>query len=492
VAEDEPEDTRGQSRDHSDTSVHPHDCRITGGGDECLRDSGTDGGGEEVERLDEGLHARWGLGVGVFETGDRNEDLSQTDEHVSRSLNGDVHVVGERAVSIHASRALSRAAITGPGLVDDVLDDSGVHEAEGAEHESNGDTSDRLELDLELAEDGVNHHVENRDENNDRDGVKVLHQIVGHTVALHLTGLRDEVAGELRVADPEDRVETEDLASHESTLQLLDEVVVPWDRLGLSIGGAPRWLGSVGVARDNHQTDGLESIGDDRSLRRADDVVFLRQNQDDDADAEHAEAHNVSSPETLVLLHERSGEERETSNVDASVEHHVDSLECDRRVDDDTLASLCDGGDSQPLARVLVRNKRRNVRLDATSSESDNDDGGDIASKSGASLDRRRERGRPEDDQTNPVDHSEDQNCVVLSKVLIGNDGTKNGSNVAEELEEHVQASSSSVSKTKTSRAIAAVRVVVDVVLEETLAACCRQYKLTSKLACPPKTNRSM
>jgi hypothetical protein len=66
---------------------------------------------------------------------------------------------------------------------------------------------------------------------------------------------------------------------------------------------------------------------------------------------------------------------------------------------------------------------------------------------------------------------------------LIGNDGTENGSNVAEELEEDVQASSSGVSKTKTSRSIASVRVVVDVVLEETLAACCRQYELTCTLA---------
>lgn len=383
-----------------------------------------------------------------------------------------MHVVGERSVSIHTSRTLSRAAVTGSSLVDDVLDDGGVHEAEGAEHESNGDTSNGLELDLKLAEDGVNDHVENRDEDNDRDGVKVLHQIVGHAVAFHLAGLRDEVAGELRVADPEDGVETEDLASHESTPQLVDEVVVPGNRLSLSVGGAPRWLGGVGVACDDHQTDGLESIGNDGSLRRADDVVLLRHNQDDDTDAEHAEAHHVSGPEALVHLHERSGEKRETSNVDASVEHHVDPLECDRRIDDNTLASLLNGSDSESLASVLVGNKGRNVRLDATSSESDNDDGGDIASKSGASLDRSRERGRPQNDQTNPVDHSEDQNRVVFSEVLVGNDGTENGGDVAEELEEDVQASSSSVSETETSRSIASVRVVVDVVLEETLAAC--------------------
>lgn len=70
MAEDEEEDTRGQGRDHGDTGVHPHDRRVAGSRDESLRDGGTDGGGEEVERLDEGLHAGRGLGVGVFETGD--------------------------------------------------------------------------------------------------------------------------------------------------------------------------------------------------------------------------------------------------------------------------------------------------------------------------------------------------------------------------------------------------------------------------------------
>lgn len=70
VAEDEEEDTRGQGRDHGDTGVHPHDRRVASGGNKRLRDGGTDGGGEEVERLDERLHARGCLGVGVFETGD--------------------------------------------------------------------------------------------------------------------------------------------------------------------------------------------------------------------------------------------------------------------------------------------------------------------------------------------------------------------------------------------------------------------------------------
>jgi len=69
----------------------------------------------------------------------------------------------------------------------------------------------------------------------------------------------------------------------------------------------------------------------------------------------------------------------------------------------------------------------------------------------------------------NPVDDGEHQDRVVLSKILIGNNGTENGCDIAEELEEHVETSGASVSKTKTCGSITSVGVVVDVVLEESL-----------------------
>ena len=70
VVEDEPEDDTRESGDNADAGVHPHDGRVAGGGDEGLANGGSDGRGEEVEGLHEGLHVRRGFGVGVFETGD--------------------------------------------------------------------------------------------------------------------------------------------------------------------------------------------------------------------------------------------------------------------------------------------------------------------------------------------------------------------------------------------------------------------------------------
>jgi hypothetical protein len=74
-----------------------------------------------------------------------------------------------------------------------VLHDSGVGHAYGGEAEADCNTHDRTQLDASFAENGVDDAVEERGEDQDRDRVEVLHEIVGHAVALHLSGLRNEV-----------------------------------------------------------------------------------------------------------------------------------------------------------------------------------------------------------------------------------------------------------------------------------------------------------
>jgi len=195
VVEEEVEDDARKSCGDADAGVHPHDGGIAGGRNEGFADSGSDGGGEEVKRLDEGFHARWGFGVGVFETGDGDEDLSQTDENVGRRLHGDMDVVWKSATGgANACCAFSGTTVARAGAVDEVLNNGGVCKADGSEEETDRDASNRLELDLKLAEDGVDNDVQNRNEDDNGNGVEVLHQIVGHAVALHLASLGNEVA----------------------------------------------------------------------------------------------------------------------------------------------------------------------------------------------------------------------------------------------------------------------------------------------------------
>lgn len=246
-------------------------------------------------------------------------------------------------------------------------------------------------------------------------------------MTLHLTSLGDEVGRELAVANPEDRVENEDLASTQGTLQLLDEVVVPWHLLSPSVGLTPRWLGSIGVARDNHHPQGLEAVRDDGSLGRTVDVGLATPHEDGDTNVEDAETHQERSPEALVLLHERRSQKTESTEVDAPVEDHVDALISHSGVDDNALAALL-GLDGHDSALVLIGDERCDVTLDTTGTETDDNQSNDITGLRSTRIKGDGQGGGPENDETNPVECAEDENGLVLSEVLIGNDGTKNRS----------------------------------------------------------------
>jgi len=102
-----PKNNRSEKRRDRDARIHPHDSRISRGGDESFRKGGSNGVGEEVHGLDEGFHRWWGFGVCVFEPGDRDEDFCETDEDVCGCLDYDVDVVWERGLSNHARWTLS-------------------------------------------------------------------------------------------------------------------------------------------------------------------------------------------------------------------------------------------------------------------------------------------------------------------------------------------------------------------------------------------------
>jgi hypothetical protein len=117
---------------------------------------------------------------------------------------------------------------------------------------------------------------------------------------------------------------------------------------------------------------------------------------------------------------------------------------------------------------VLVGNQGRYVRLDTTSSETDNNDSDDEASETRIVVKSRRNGRAGKDEETDDVDTAEDDNGVVLSEILVGNDGTENGSNVAPELEEGGETSGSLVTHTERTTAFRSIAWTSDVVLEDT------------------------
>lgn len=116
-------------------------------------------------RGDKRAHVLGGLGEGVLETGDGGEDLGEADEDVGEGLDPDGEGGGALAlVHVLAARAL---------LVDVVLDDGGGDHGDGSEHETGEHALDGGEPNSLLAEEGVEEVIDDGNEDNQGDGVKV-------------------------------------------------------------------------------------------------------------------------------------------------------------------------------------------------------------------------------------------------------------------------------------------------------------------------------
>lgn len=428
VVEHEPEDDTDQERSAGQTDEHPQDGGVEGGGGQGLGQGGTEGVGEQIHGLHERLHRGRSLGVGVLQTGHGSENLRDTDEHVGRSLDGNVDPVALGG-AVDFRGITERLIVTRTGRVDKVLHNSGVHHGKRGDDETQRDTSDGTEADMQTAQQRVDQGLQDGDEDNDRDGIKVLHQIVGNTVALHLCGLGDEVAGELAIDNPVDGEEAEDTASDQSTLELINEVVVP-GKIGpvATIGSLPGGLGSIHVAVGDHNSDSLKGVGNDRALRGPNNVVLASNNEHQSTTGEHAQTEQVAGPEANVPLHVRSSQQRQRAKVDAAVEDHVDTLDGQSRINDDPL-TLLGSRDSHLLALVLIGNQGRNVTLDTTCSQTDDQNGDNETTKTSTVLESGRDRCADQDQETDQVHATEEHNGLVFSEVLISNDGTKNRSN---------------------------------------------------------------
>ena len=299
----DPEHDTRHKRPTGKTREHPQDSRVVRSGSQCLGQRGTECVREEVHTLHEGFHRRGGLCVCVFQARDGSEDLGDTDEDVGRGLDGDVDVVsGFDAVD--GRGGAFGVFVAGACAVDEVLDDGGVHHCERGDDETEGDAGDWAEGDVEAAQEGVDGGFKQRDEDDDGDGVEVLHEVVGDAVAGHLVCLRDEVGGELHVDDPVDWIEAEDLAGDQGTFEFVDEVVVPG---GCVVGGIvfelPAGFGRVHVAVDCHDPERFEGVCDDGSLRGTDHVEFAAEDDDQCSAGEHAQAEDVGRPVSDKLLH---------------------------------------------------------------------------------------------------------------------------------------------------------------------------------------------
>lgn len=202
-------------------------------------------------------------------------------------------------------------------------------------------------------------------------------------------------------------------------------------------------------------------------MGRTNNVKLAAENNHQGTDHKHAETEKVGRPEVDVQLHVGSGEEGERTDVDASVEDHVDTLNGQGGVDDHALA-LLGRGDGHLLPLVLIRNQRSHVTLDTTGTQTDDQDGNNETTDTRAVIQGCGDGSTDEDEQTNHVDDTEQHNGLVLAEILIGDDGTDDGGNIAPELEEGGETGSTLVIHTERTTSLTPIPRSLDVVLEQT------------------------
>lgn len=133
---------------------------------------------KEEERHHHTPHAFGGHLEGVFQAGDRGENLRETNENVASTL--DPNIQWGRSARGVVGVVSARAA-----LVDIVLNNGGPDHGQGGGEETSEDTLEGTEIVTSAAEGRVDEVVADGDEDNESEGVEVLDDVIWYTVGFH-------------------------------------------------------------------------------------------------------------------------------------------------------------------------------------------------------------------------------------------------------------------------------------------------------------------
>lgn len=373
------------------------------------------------------------LRIGILQTSNGGKNLGQSNQKISWSLNSNVNVVRSIcSIRLKSRGTSSRSLVARARRVNQLLHTSSVSHGECSKVETPCDSGDGLELDSNLAKTWVEDVVADRDENDDGYGVDVLHNVVGNAMQLHGSGLRNEVVQHLRVNDPVDWVEGEDFASNNCTLDLFDEDAVPFQLvlaasnflLVLGLGGI-----EVALVHDTDPDD-LESLGNDRSLGWLGDILVLANQQGCETEQKEQKGQEVGWPEPNILLKLSSGNRGKRTNVDHEVEYHVDPLDSCCGINNDSFSRL-QGLDIRCGVRVLLGNKRRHIRFNATSSKTNDQHCCNKTTQSSTIFNSNGQRCQEKNQVADNVDDGKVENRPILSEILICDNSSEDRSNVA-------------------------------------------------------------
>jgi hypothetical protein len=274
---------------------------------------------------------------------------------------------------------------------------------EGGDQETDCHTLDGGEGDTQLAETRVQKVINERNHDDDRDGVQVLNDIVGNTVENHGGGLSGEVTGHLVISQMENRQVKEDLAGHQTTTDLIDPGIVVGHPSRALINRNLRGLGMLPVEAEERAAltdveEHAQELGEDGTSGWLELVLLLVEGEDDGGDEEEDGGDEEGEPEGVILLNVDHGDlTADGTDVDGEVEVEEDTSVGHGRIDNDTLAVA--DLDAHLCVLVLISKERRDVGLEEASPDAENNETDDEGTKSGILADD--DRGRRSGDEDN-------------------------------------------------------------------------------------------
>jgi len=314
-------------------------------------------------------------------------------------------------------------------LVDVVLHHTGGNHGRSREKEAQGHALDWGEVEADLLEPGVKEAVEDRNQDDDGDGVEVLDNIVGNAVQLHGAGLRCQVAGHLVVGEVEDGQEQEHLAGHEAAAYLVDPgIIVCHPRWPLLC----RYLARTGVVpvqllEPSRLVDRVEEhvhkLAQHRARGWGEMVLLLLGPEDQRRQEEEASRKQESEPEADVLLGPDHGHLADDStDVDGEVEVEEDACVGKGGVENDALSLLHYDSDAVP---VLLGKERRDVGLEEARTNTEGEEADDENAERRIRLfDDRRDRGNDENNVGKGGNGDGEVDGLVPAESAIGNPST--------------------------------------------------------------------
>lgn len=322
---------------------------------------------------------------------------------------------------------------------------------------THGYSLDWSEIESSLADRWVDEEVEDGNEDDERDRVEVVDQVVRHTIQLHRGGHGSQIADHLIVSQPVKGQPGEDFAGVETTSDLVDPCIVDASEEFGGVVSQTAGLDSLpkvvalevldrlervcGPATLAGEAEGFEGFREDRLGWWLELVESLAADEDDGSNKEQERRQRISKPKSNVSLSvDHSNRSGERSEVDHQVEVQEDTRVRDLRIANHTLSALGDD-DLWASLRNLFGKQRGDVGLETPSSDSHDDETDCEASESALRVIHN--RGNRADDENGVSDDGGEDTPLdgsITAKVCVCDVSTEERHHVCPKLVEGLRA----------------------------------------------------